>query len=451
MDRDALRSLQSDSLIVVAGDNHFAAAHDVLEDWALLRWIGSQYQAAEGSAREFSGRLGDSPAIRRTFRKWMTELVVGDLTAANRIFRAAAAGEGGSERFNDDCLVALLQSDASPAFLVAHKDLLLADGHKLLNKIIHLLRVACFATMDGESAGGNDNARRVPAGPAWASVLSVVKESLASFSKTDRGLLLGLIEDWVGIVSSENPYPAGSPDAVSVALWIISDVDGWVPSEVTVKSLKVVCKIPKAEAGRFTAMLTGTQDDPSDDHTDELRKIVLEEVTGLYAARDLPDAVCSAAADYFLDTKTNRDEDFYYAADFGVIEASFGIHLSRQHSFFPPSAYRGPLLFLLRFHPMKGIKLVQEVFNHSAERYSHQNGLVHKLELPKPVTITFSTGVSRQQWCNGRLWGLYRSMTVGPYCLQSMLMAMERWLREVAESGSDQLDQILQVILMDTK
>lgn len=449
LDREALRSLQSDSLVVAEDDDHFATAHDVLEDWAILRWIGSQYQTCEGSAHALSARLGESPAVRRTFRKWASELVVEDPAAADRLFRAAAAGEGHSERFNDDCLVALLQSDASPAFLVAHKDLMVADGHKLLNKLIYLLRVACFATPEGESAVDSVGTRYVPVGPAWASILAVVNESLPSFVESDRGLLLGLIEDWAKGVSVEIPYPAGSTEAASIALWSLARMDGWVPPEVSGRALRVLSKIPKGDTDSFTAMLTGSPKHWTNEYTDDLRKIVLEGAEGVYAARDLPEVVCAAATDYLLEAQAERDEEYHYAADFGV-EASFGIHLGRQHAFFPPSAYCGPLLFLLRFHHLHGIRLLQAIFNYSAERYAHQDGPQRKIEPPEAVTITFSNGTSRQQWFSGQLWGLYRGVTDGPCCLQSMLMALERWLREVAECSPELLDTILQVILLGT-
>ena len=48
---------------------------------------------------------------------------------------------------------------------------------------------------------------------------------------------------------------------------------------------------------------------------------------------------------------------------------------------------------------------------------------------------------------NGRLWGLYRGMTVTPYRLQSMLMALESWLLEIGRQEPERLDAILVDIL----
>ena len=48
---------------------------------------------------------------------------------------------------------------------------------------------------------------------------------------------------------------------------------------------------------------------------------------------------------------------------------------------------------------------------------------------------------------NGRLWGLYRGMKVGPYPLESMLMALESWLLEIGQQEPERLDAILVDIL----
>ena len=59
------------------------------------------------------------------------------------------------------------------------------------------------------------------------------------------------------------------------------------------------------------------------------------------------------------------------------------------------------------------------------------------------MALTFADGTSKTQWCNGRLWVLYRGTSVGPNVLQSLLMALERWLLEFAEVRPHELDAVL--------
>ncbi len=69
------------------------------------------------------------------------------------------------------------------------------------------------------------------------------------------------------------------------------------------------------------------------------------------------------------------------------------------------------------------------------------------LEPAWEIELTFADGATRKQWGNPRLWNLYRGTSVGPYVLQSMLMALEKWLLEFASNHQEQLDAILVDIL----
>ncbi len=77
LDRDAVDSLRKDGLLVSSPgtDSLVAPAHDLLEDWAILQWIYQQYQIQERSLAGLSDALGTYPAIRRSYRKWINELV----------------------------------------------------------------------------------------------------------------------------------------------------------------------------------------------------------------------------------------------------------------------------------------------------------------------------------------------------------------------------------------
>ncbi len=66
-----------------------APAHDVLEDWAILQWIEEQHLTGEGSFKDLSVAIGTHPAVRRSYRKWVAELVEREPAAADRLFSAA--------------------------------------------------------------------------------------------------------------------------------------------------------------------------------------------------------------------------------------------------------------------------------------------------------------------------------------------------------------------------
>ena len=63
LDASIVDSLRHDSLIASSDQNAslVAPAHDVLEDWAVLRWIEQQHLATDGSFRAFSEAIGTPP------------------------------------------------------------------------------------------------------------------------------------------------------------------------------------------------------------------------------------------------------------------------------------------------------------------------------------------------------------------------------------------------------
>ena len=449
LDAAVVESLLGDSLITSSDDNPLlvATAHDVLEDWAILQWLEEQH-LSDASFKTLSDAIGTHPAVRRSYRKWVAELVERDATAADRLFQAALSETGISEQFRDDTLVSLLQAPSAPGFLARHEAQLLANDRTLLKRVIHLLRVACVKTPDWLARlGGRGSILNVPDGSAWPAVLRLVYRNLTAFTANERPLLLGLVEDAVRGVTGAEPDLEGA-DVTGIAHWLLDGLRGYGGDEPRKRVLKIIARIPKGDAARFEATLRGHIE------VGERRDVVAEDFQGLiYAgtdgmpvARDLPDVVISVGTDYLLASEEDIDDERRYRRRPLDIELYFGIKEGLRHDSFPASGARGPWVHLLRYHPEKALDFYIKVFNHSADWYAHPR-LHSPFEKAWEVELTFPDGTTRKQWTNGRLWGLYRGITVTPYPLQSMLMALESWLLEIGQQEPERLDAILVDIL----
>lgn len=445
LDPGVVDALRRDSLIVSSEQSGVlvAPAHDVLEDWAILQWIEEQYGTYKGSLRELSDAIGTHPAVRRTYRKWVIELVERDPGAADDLFQAALGEEGLLTQFRDDTLVSLLHSSSSAGFLERHSAELFANDRQLLRRVIHLLRVACVATPAWlETSGDHGSVFNVPDGPAWACVLRLAQTHLRSFAQEDLSLLLGFVEDWARGVTGQTPYPEGAESAGAIAHWLLQHFDGYRSDDQRKRTLQVIAKIPNADRERFAALLRGNRDDQERDRAgEEFREIIFEGLEGIPAGRDMPELVVSVGTEYLLCSEADLRQEWGWSSL--ELEPLFGIKASRSHAFFPASAYHGPFLPLLRHHPREGLDFIISVFNHSADWYAHPRVRSASVEPPFDITLTFEDGTSRKQWCNDRLWNLYRGTSVGPNVLQSILMALERRLLEFAEARPRELDRVL--------
>jgi hypothetical protein len=444
LDPTVLDSLLHDSLIVSPkpGSSLVATAHDVLEDWAILRWIDKEYEKHDGSFHEVFTAIGTHPAMRRAYRKWVSELLERAPAVADQLFEAAVWDVATPVQFRDDTLIAFLQAPASPALLERHSARLLEGKHELLKRVVHLLRVACVATPSWvPSMAGHGSMLNAPVGPAWAYVLQLIERHIQELPAEDSPLLLGMIEDWSKGVAWWAPYPEGAESVAAIAHTLLRRFDNYASEDQRKRTLRIIAKIPKAKPILFERLLRGRREDRRDRLSDDFREIIFAGIEGAPAARDLPDILITVAIEQFLSTDADIRKQWQYASPLDL-EHLFGLKGGLRHDYFPASAYHGPFLALLRHHPRKALDFILRVFNHSADWYAHPR-VADRVEPPFEIELRFTDGTTQKQWCNARLWNWYRGTSVGPDVLQSILMALERWLFEFAEARPRNLDGVL--------
>lgn len=451
LDPEVVTALQNDGLVVIspAHASLAAPAHDVLEDWGVIEWISEQHVATGGAVEPFAEVLGSFPAIRRTFRKWIAEFVERDTVNANVLFDRVIDNAALPLHFRDDTIVAFLRSDHAQNVLQRHAAKLLADDKHLLRRVLHLLRVGCVslpAWMPAEHA--TTSIFFQPEGSAWPAALALVREHLDTFEPKDGDLLLGLVEDWAKSVGWQNPYPPGHEAAAAIAFCLVPQFDHYSTEDQLKRVLRVLAKIPKSDSVRFTALLHAREDHQRNPPAEELGTIVFDGVEGMSFARDLPQELVEIARRYFLATEADVTDE--YRGSSGDMELLFGINDHRSYGFFPPSAFRGPFQPLLQHHWKIGRAFILEIFNQSAQWYAEPRVDKSHVEPPYEITLTFADGSDKTQWCNARLWQLYRGTSGNSYALNCAAMALEARLLEIAEARPDLLDSVLLQLVRDS-
>jgi len=445
LDAEAINALENDSLVVRSPENPALAApaHDVLEDWGVLEWIEHLYQQANESIEEFARSLGEAPAVRRTYRTWINELLERDSPGGDVFFDAAVRDERLPQHFRDDTIIAFLRSTNAAALLTRHASRLVENNKRLLRRVVHLLRVGCVAVPAWIPSPTASSILSYPEGEAWPTVLSVVRDHLSLFDNRDRSLLLGLVEDWAKGVNWQAQYPAGHEAAAVITLWLVARSGGYQSEDLLKRALKVLVKIPASDPPGFASVFRGQAGDERDRTAEELQEIVFDGVEGYAVARDLPDLLAEVGKPYFLATQEDVDRYGYSPG----IERFFGINESHGHGHLPPSAMRGPFRPLLQHHWKKGRNFIVDLLNYSAEWYGQRLGPDRDIEPAFEITLTFADGTKKEQWANARLWQLYRGTSVTPYPLQSAAMALEAFLFEVAKQDVNLLDHVLLQLL----
>lgn len=459
LDPEALGKLEQDDLVVFSRESRSLAApaHDVLEDWAVIRWLNSRFALHERDPDALASDIGGYPALRRGYRKWLGEMLANEPEKTD-VFALSAFTEGSlPSHFRDDTIVCILLSDAAENFLLRNRERLLEDEARLLARVIHLLRVACKTTWLGiEMNADSASMPLTPTGAAWAPVLRIVSDELEALLPEHFGVVLGLVEDWSRQVAVWNSEPAGYEATGEIITELLEGLGGYQSKDQRQRALKVFGKIPKAAPETFEDLVQRARAGDRDDTVaSDFAELMLTEVSGTFACRDFPEEMTSLAMSYFCltdkDVEAARQGPFPPGSSTGV-EVNFGIKENVNHKFsIPPSAIKGPFWPLLRWHPRVGVRFITALMNHACEWYGEQKWPFDSLE-PAWQTQFEIPGEEEvvTQWANGRLYGGYRSIVVVPYVLQSALMALEKWLLKIAELDDVNLESWLIKLLRDS-
>jgi hypothetical protein len=112
LDPRALRRLVRDSLLQTSapGSDLYAPAHDVFEDWALMRWLDEGLDQHGRQLDSLVESLGTYPAVRRAYRGWLTECLDVDPQSTDSLALALIQNPNVAAHWREDTLVSVLQS-----------------------------------------------------------------------------------------------------------------------------------------------------------------------------------------------------------------------------------------------------------------------------------------------------------------------------------------------------
>ena len=454
LDARALHGLVRDSLLATprTGDDHFAPAHDVFEDWALAHWLDAEFERSERRLAVLFARVGTCPALRRAYRKWLTELLDTAPQTTDALVLDIIRATSIAAHWRDDTLVGVLQSSDANGFLRRNATLLITDGAKLLRQVIHILRVACRAAIPRRLFGieGVGDVF-LPRGNGWIGAAELMESAIPQFGEADFPFVLGFMEDWVQLTRWGLRYPKGAESIAKLALHWLPNVKSWRSPvrDGRERLFKILLITPLAAKAALTQMAMKAMDDKERHHDyKELLELMFNHFYSDALWRDMPDLAVSVA-EYSLGLHLSLEQALATGSgyDMNAMNDAFGLGFRLSTDDYPASAYHGPFFKFLSHHPQRGLDFILKFANRACEAYAHPSNRKRGLNSPARVAIRLTDGKTNMQFGNGRLWELYRDFTVGPDVLKSALMALERWLLDKAARGETDLREILNYLL----
>ncbi|WP_273215010.1 hypothetical protein [Runella zeae] len=438
--------------------------HDIFEDWALGHFVQSAFLLYQQPDLFFS-HLGTAPAIRRAYRRWLSEIFDGSDTAlqadANAFVQKIVSLESLDRIWQDETIVALLKSANNRLFWESLPTQWFSENNfQRLWKIIGLLRTACqepdealiksFPPKDLETPF--QDIYLTPVGMGWEIVVNCIYQHRQVLNSYHTYLLDFLLFVWAKKLSLDKPLPVEAQQVGELLVdWLNEFENGRIELSKTEyqESIKLLFRLVSVVPEHVSILIIRAshcmlQSESPEQvqngaiprwHLHTYYKDILEYALGFKYSfelcRAMPDIILKIAFEYWLLPPSSRGAT---SRDNAYL---FGINDEIDDYYYPASAYQTCIWHLLKTEPIKAMELVTKLVNHSVNMFVtyHPDILVN-------ITLNIKGSIINQKgtW---QFWEMYREGAQSTSLIASVLMALERWLLDLVQVESVIIDNFL--------
>lgn len=460
LDQVILQKLIDEEIVGYEKDTRgYFITHDIYEEWALEKLIESAFRL-HGESESFYKELGSSLPVRRAFRHWLTDKLFTDKAVVKSLVQASISNDAVESHWRDEVLVSVLLSEHSKDLLELFEEQMLADDAKLLVRMTFLLRIACKEI--DELAMRNLGIKRTtglsietlftkPKGSGWDYIIDFIHRNKEKLGFKNSNAILALLEDW----NAKSKSGATTRSASLMALFYydsLTEHGGFgyrTRDELGKKVVKVILSGSHELKQELTAIIDEVVAQGKPNHREkyyELSRAMLSSIIeSMEVAQAIPDKVIALAKVIWLDSGDDNDD---YRGHSMEVDHDFGLVMMQQE-YYPPSPYKTPTLMLLRTSTDQTIDFILWLTNRTAETYAKSSLGTNEVE---QVEVFVDDAQPRTQYLSMRLWEMYRATHVAPSVLESVHMALEKWLFEIAKtSTAEELEKRCIYLFKNTK
>ncbi|MFV8461573.1 hypothetical protein ACNO7T_10500, partial [Vibrio campbellii] len=198
------KALVSDGIISYEPARGYFITHDIYEEWALDKFVESNFLTSE-NAEIFFEKIQESLAIRRVFRRWLSEKLSASNEDVSHLIMETLSSCKISNLWKDEVLVSMLLSDYSDYFFKVNRDSLLEDDFQLIKRLCLLIRVGCKEVDNslfdkfGVRAPDILSMEYVitkPKGNGWESLIKFIHTNIENIGSDNLSFVLPVLYDW---------------------------------------------------------------------------------------------------------------------------------------------------------------------------------------------------------------------------------------------------------------
>jgi hypothetical protein len=451
LDSAILQKLRSDEIVGYDKNTMgYFITHDIYEEWALEKFIESTF-FLKSKIVDFYKNLGSSLPIRRSFRHWLSDKLTVDKNIVKSLIEATISDPAIKSHWKDEVLVSVLLSEHSKNLLELFEEKLLEDDANLLVRITFLLRIACKEIDETTYKSlGLQKTNRIPIqtlftkpkGSGWDYIIDFINRNKEKLGLNHINAILAILNDW----NSKNKRGKTTKAASEIALFYYEsiaghDVFGYQSRDELGKNIiKAILNGSNEIKQKLSSIIDEVVNKGAIAYRDKYYELTKTMLSSLFdsavVAQAIPEKLLSLVKVYWLRDVKHDDS---YTSHSLKMEQYFGLALNLRE-YHPSSPYQTPTLILLRIASDQTLDFIISFTNKAVEYY--KNSSLDRSEIQE-VEIFTDDSISRTQYISGRLWEMYRGTHVAPNVLESVHMALEKWLLELGKSTTaEELEKI---------
>jgi len=450
-----LAELVKDGILGYEAAGYFIT-HDIYEEWALEKKIAADY-LRKANNKNFFELIGESLPVRRSLRNWVSEqLLLGNPSVGQFLREIIQRGDIASF-WQDELWISVLLSDHSEAFFELFREELLGNDRELLKRLTFLLRLACKEVdYDTFKKLGVNNLNLLamkylltkPKGGGWQSIIRFIHDNVERIGLENIHFVLPVIHEWNQQIKKGETTRLASLIALKYYQWVIEKdvyLSGGDDKENLLQTILAGSATIKVELKEiFEAVLKNSWNDHRDPYCDLMEVVLTKMEAALPVWVVLPEYVLQVA-DLFWYRPPQEEEYYSHRMD---VEDEFCLSRSR-HECHPASPYQTPIYWLLQFELKKTIDFILAFTNKTSESFANSRFAEHEVQ---EANVFVGEGQFVKQYICDRLWCSYRGSQVSTNLLESMHMALEKFLLEVFKDADPEvLESWLLYLLRNSK
>lgn len=448
-DVEAISALEADDILAFDRTmGGYYITHDVYEELALKHILQTAFSRKQ-SCSDFFGRIGNSFTVRKAFRLWLPDALQAQFEKVSEFITQILSDTLVESMWKDDVLIAMMNESDERIQQILGGQLGLND-YALFFRAIFLMNTGCrilnrefleqvYTPQELESY--NVYRYTKPEGESWGFMFQYTDDHKANinWNPISIGLVTEALYSWA--INCHEGTTTKTAGQVALYLYDLVETNDHLRYRLNdAKRKKVIGAVLNSAQEILPELTTIIENVVSEEQVDhrahyyDLCKQLLSDLgDSCSMCKVAPDLVIPLAKHFWLQQGKDRDPMDY---DPGI-GTYFGLRPHLDHEYYPSSAFQTPTLLLLQQSPKKTLDFIVALFDVTTEHYVASSLNTDDNECIA-MAVHFPDGGTVQQVASSRLWRMHRGTHVAPALLESVLMALERWLYHFVQNASEE-------------